>query len=193
MNVQLVLFKEDGTRRDLDMKRDAVVIGRSGDCDFQIPLAVISRRHCKLSKKGERLIVKDLGSSNGTFLNDKRVLQAEAKAGDQMKVGPVIFTIVIDGQPVDIDPVVTVLQPAVAESAEPAPATESSIAPAVTIPEAAAESHSDSGESHAAGIDIVADLEGVSLEDSKAEEVDLEDAGLSPLAELEELAKQHKK
>ncbi len=193
MNVQLVLFKEDGTRRDLDMKRDAVVIGRSGDCDFQIPLAVISRRHCKLSKKGERLIVKDLGSSNGTFLNDKRVLQAEAKAGDQMKVGPVIFTIVIDGKPTDIEPVVTVLNPAVAEPVEPAPASESSIAPAPAVPEAIAEPPADASASHSDGIDIIGDLEGVSLEDSKAEEVELEDSGLSPLAELEELAKQRKK
>ncbi|HEY3788635.1 MAG TPA: FHA domain-containing protein [Urbifossiella sp.] len=199
MNVQLVLFKEDGTRRDLDMKRDAVVIGRSGDCDFQIPLAVISRRHCKLSKKGERLIVKDLGSSNGTFLNDKRVLQAEAKAGDQMKVGPVIFTIVIDGKPSEIEPVITVLNPAVTESAAPAAASESSIAPAPApaVPDASAEPATDGSARHSGGIDIISDLEGVSLDDSKAEEVNeevnLEDSGLSPLAELEELAKQRKK
>ncbi|MGN6369940.1 MAG: FHA domain-containing protein [Phycisphaerae bacterium] len=177
------------------MKRDAVVIGRSGDCDFQIPLAEISRRHCKLSKKGDRLIVKDLGSSNGTFLNDKRVLQAEAKAGDKMKVGPVIFTIVIDGQPGDIEPVVTMLKgSAPAEAAPGASAGGSDIAAAPLMPEAAAaEAPTESSASHSGGIDIVANLEGLSLDDSKAEEVDLGDSGLSPLAELEELAKQRKK
>src|SRR5277367_144275 len=91
MNVRLVLFKEDGQRRDLEVKRESVVFGRSGDCDFQIPLAVIPRRHCKLSQKGGKLFVKDLGSSNGTFLNNKRILQAEVKAGDRLTIGPVIF------------------------------------------------------------------------------------------------------
>jgi pSer/pThr/pTyr-binding forkhead associated (FHA) protein len=194
MNVQLVLFKEDGTRRDLEIKRESVVIGRSGDCDFQIPLAVISRRHCKLSKKGDRLIVKDLGSSNGTFINDKRVLQAEVKAGDRMRVGPVVFTVVINGAPTDIQPVVTVLsaknEPA---AAEPTAATVN-VAPAATIPETDLE-HSPENDA-ADHIDIIADLDNLSLDGSKAGEpgeVELDDPGLSPLAELEELAKQQKK
>lgn len=197
MNVQLVIFKEDGTRRDLEMKRDSIVIGRSGDCDYQIPLSVISRRHCKLSRKGERLILKDLGSSNGTFLNDKRVLQAEVKPGDQMKVGPVIFTVVINGVPTEIEPVVTVLD----SKAEAAPAAEgadalmgSSVAAAAAVPETTGSDMPTEGSAvNSDEIDIVASLDNLAMDESKAGEIEVDDAGLSPLAELEELAKQRKK
>ncbi len=122
MDVQLVMWKEDGVRRNFDLKRSVSIIGRGGDCDFQIPLAIISRRHCQLTRKDNRLMVKDLGSSNGTYLNNKRVLQAEVHAGDTLTVGPVIFTILIDGQPTDPKPAPTVLTPpaeAAAESAAP--------------------------------------------------------------------------
>ncbi len=110
MDVQLVMFKEDGSRRDFDLKRSVSIIGRAGDCDFQIPLAVVSRRHCQISRKENRVVVKDLGSSNGTYLNNKRVLQAEVHAGDTLTVGPVVFTILIDGMPEEVKPVPTILK-----------------------------------------------------------------------------------
>ncbi|HUO07240.1 MAG TPA: FHA domain-containing protein [Phycisphaerae bacterium] len=199
MNVQLVLFKEDGTRRDIEVKRESVVIGRSGDCDYQIPLAVISRRHCKLSQKGDRLILKDLGSSNGTFLNDKRVLQAEVKPGDRMRLGPVIFTVVIDGEPSEIKPVITVLN-AKGESATAAPAAATSNAApppsAAAIPETGLAHSMESRGGNTDHIEIVADLDSHDMDGSKAgdsDDVEIEDTGLSPLTELEELAKQRKK
>jgi len=197
MNVQLVLFKEDGQRRDLDVKRESVVFGRSGDCDFQIPLAVISRRHCKLSQKGGKLYVKDLGSSNGTFLNNKRILQAEVKAGDRLTIGPVIFTVVIDGAPTEIEPVVTILNPpAAGTEGAPTVAQAPSGAMAPTVATSSESSEKGSTEKDSGGIDLEADLESLALDESVDVEEDhdaLEDSGPSPLAELEELAKQQKK
>jgi len=49
------------------------------------------------------LKVRDLGSRNGTYLNGKRIDEAEVKAGDSIKVGPLTFVLQIDGQPKDIN------------------------------------------------------------------------------------------
>src|ERR1051325_7787489 len=91
MKVKLVMFKQDGQRRDFELKRDTATLGRNTDCDFQIPLAIISRRHSQLFVKGNQLFVRDLGSSNGTFVNNKRIQESELHAGDTLVIGPVIF------------------------------------------------------------------------------------------------------
>jgi len=109
MNVKLVMFKQDGQRRDFELKREVAVFGRNVDCDFQIPLEVVSRRHAQLSIKEGKLMVRDLGSSNGTFVNNSRVQEAELAAGDTLVIGPVVFTIVLDGQPEEVATVRTVL------------------------------------------------------------------------------------
>jgi pSer/pThr/pTyr-binding forkhead associated (FHA) protein len=187
MDVTLVMFKEDGTRRDFAMERDSIVIGRSGDCDFQIPLAVVSRRHCKVSRKGGRLVVKDLGSSNGTYLNNQRVLQAEAKAGDVLRVGPVIFTIVVDGKPSEVEPVVSVLEPkkeAKEEKGDLLEASGSGIA-------LAGPSEKSAGETD--GSMDLADLGPIEMDEGSMDLAPGDSAAASPLAELEALAKQRKK
>ena len=62
-----------------------------------------------MALKGEKLGVKDLGSSNGTYVNNGRVQEADMEAGDTLTVGPVIFTVVIDGKPEEVKPIRTVL------------------------------------------------------------------------------------
>ena len=101
MQVQLVMFKADGLRREFTLRKHATVIGRSTECDFQIPLAMVSRRHCEINIREEHISIRDLGSSNGTFVNDQRVQEADLEAGDKLVVGPVTFTVIVDGQPVD--------------------------------------------------------------------------------------------
>lgn len=104
MQVNLVYFRRDGERRDFQVDKPACVLGRRQDCDLQIPLMGISRQHCQLSVQGTKISVKDLGSSNGTYVNGKRVEQAELTAGDRLQVGLVLFTVQVDGQPAEIKP-----------------------------------------------------------------------------------------
>lgn len=120
MDVSLVMFKGDGTRRDFPIKKDRLVIGRKPTCDLRIPLSSVSREHCAIELDGEAVRVRDLGSSNGTFHNSERVQEQGLAAGDELTVGPVVFTVVIDGEPSEIEPVRTVVgeQPAGKESAE---------------------------------------------------------------------------
>ncbi|HVN76830.1 MAG TPA: SpoIIE family protein phosphatase [Thermoanaerobaculaceae bacterium] len=63
-------------------------IGRDPGCDIVIPEPTVSRRHAKVSWDGHELVVEDLGSSGGTFVNDVRVQRSELKPGDILRIGP---------------------------------------------------------------------------------------------------------
>jgi pSer/pThr/pTyr-binding forkhead associated (FHA) protein len=62
-------------------------IGRSPGAEFIVEAALVSRLHCQLTATADSLQLKDLGSTNGTFVNGKRVKTAELKAGDTLSVG----------------------------------------------------------------------------------------------------------
>ncbi len=109
MNVSLVMFKADGSRRDFPITKPKVVVGRKNDCDLRIPLTSVSRQHCEIEVNDEQLKLRDLGSSNGTYHNSTRVQEAALMPGDEIVVGPVVFTVVVDGQPDDIKPVRTIV------------------------------------------------------------------------------------
>lgn len=159
MNVVLVFFKPDGQRRDLSVSRPSIVIGRGTECSMRIPVSAVSRRHCELTQNNRSIKLKDLGSSNGTYVNGKRVLEAKLKAGDRVQIGPVMFTVQIDGKPGHIEPAIAAptepstphdttrtLSP---EEATPAPALEEPIIAepvdeAVRIEESPLEEISDS-------------------------------------------------
>lgn len=99
MEVVLVMFRADGERRSFPLTRDVTVIGRREDCDLRIPLTEVSRKHCRLVRSGENVRLEDLGSSNGTYHNGSRIQECIMQPGDQLQIGPVVFTVQIDGFP----------------------------------------------------------------------------------------------
>ena len=101
MQVVFVMFLADGARRSFPLTRDVTVIGRREDCDLRIPLTEISRKHCRVVKDSKGIRLEDLGSSNGTYHNGSRVQESVLQAGDQLRIGPVNFTVQIDGYPTD--------------------------------------------------------------------------------------------
>lgn len=109
MDVSLVMFKADGTRREFPLSKSRVIVGRKNSCDLRIPLNSVSRQHCELTVDGDTLKVRDLGSSNGTYHNSERVQEADLGPGDELVIGPVVFTVMIDGEPTQIEPVRTIL------------------------------------------------------------------------------------
>ena len=70
------------------------VLGRAKECDIVIPGTHLSRRHAELRPQGGSLHIKDLGSVNGTYLNDKPITQALAHEGDQLRLDVYSFRIV---------------------------------------------------------------------------------------------------
>ena len=69
--------------------KDVFSIGRSAVNDVLLEDSSVSRKHAKISKKGKKYFIHDLASSNGTFVNDKRVDIAEIKDGDMIYIGDV--------------------------------------------------------------------------------------------------------
>jgi sigma-B regulation protein RsbU (phosphoserine phosphatase) len=63
-------------------------LGRDPGCDVVIPEATVSRRHAEVRWDGQELVVEDLGSSGGTFLNETRVQHAVVNPGDILRLGP---------------------------------------------------------------------------------------------------------
>ncbi len=110
MNINLVMFQESGERRDFPLSRPVTTVGRKEDCDIRIPLAEISRHHAKFTLDDAILKILDLGSANGTFVNNKRVKESRLSAGDHVVVGPVVFTVQLDGKPNDVRAVKTKLR-----------------------------------------------------------------------------------
>jgi len=103
VDVSLVMVKPDGSSKEIRLDRESATLGRDEACRIRIPLNSISRRHCEVRLDGDALTVADLGSSNGTFVNSKRVRQAELAPGDLLCIGPVVFVVRIDGHPKSID------------------------------------------------------------------------------------------
>ncbi len=103
MDVVLVRVTEDGRQQALTLKHDRTVIGRQTDCDVRVPTPGISRHHCELVLGDDGLTVRDLGSSNGTWINQERVEAQRVSAGDLLSIGKHVFVIQIDGAPSEID------------------------------------------------------------------------------------------
>jgi ABC-type multidrug transport system ATPase subunit/predicted component of type VI protein secretion system len=64
-----------------------ITIGRGADNDIVLEAAQVSRHHARLIRKGDELLLEDLGSANGTFINGQRVGRAALKADDTVSFG----------------------------------------------------------------------------------------------------------
>ncbi|MCC7380541.1 MAG: FHA domain-containing protein [Deltaproteobacteria bacterium] len=75
-----------------------VVVGRVEGADLVIADGSVSRRHTRIQHKGGVIVVEDLDSTNGTYVNGLRVHRAEVKVGDRILIGPTVFEI-LSGPP----------------------------------------------------------------------------------------------
>lgn len=97
---------------------DNAIIGRQPDCDLPIPAEEVSRHHARLKITPEGILVEDMGSANGTYINDKRVQSGLLKPGEELRLDTVRFLLITPGMD------------AKQQSARPAEATGSSAAAA---------------------------------------------------------------
>jgi pSer/pThr/pTyr-binding forkhead associated (FHA) protein len=81
---EIVTLSVDGRTIPL---ADRAVIGRSRECDVRVDDANVSRRHAEIRKDGDDYWVADLGSTNGTELNGRRVERSRLADGDRISVG----------------------------------------------------------------------------------------------------------
>lgn len=74
-----------------------MVIGRQNDSDIPIPAEEISRHHARLQVTADGVLVEDMNSANGTFINDKRVQNGMLKPGEELRLDTVRFMLVAPG------------------------------------------------------------------------------------------------
>jgi len=73
--------------------KEPLIVGRESACDVSILDPLVSRRHCEIAASNGSVRVRDLGSSNATFVNGEAVREGLAKLGDEIAVGSTIFII----------------------------------------------------------------------------------------------------
>jgi len=104
MSVSLVLVQIDGKQQEIPLNKPVQVIGRQTDCQIRIPSSAVSRHHCEVSIQDSKPVIRDLGSSNGTYVNRRRIAHTELAAGDLISIGDLVFVVRIDGKPGAIEP-----------------------------------------------------------------------------------------
>lgn len=77
--------------KSLELK-DELTIGRSNKCNIVLGDSYVSQVHARVFQRGDAYVVEDLGSTNGTYLNGKRLLApAEVQRGDRIKMGKTVL------------------------------------------------------------------------------------------------------
>jgi len=87
---RLVLLSEGLTGRSYELKVDTTTVGRVADNAFEIPEASVSSHHAEILLRGQDVVVRDLNSTNGTFINGERVEgEAVLKPGQILRLGTI--------------------------------------------------------------------------------------------------------
>ncbi|GAB4462089.1 MAG: FHA domain-containing protein [Anaerolineales bacterium] len=94
---------ESGAEINYHFRQSEIIIGRSSNCDISLKDEALSARHARLSFHHGQWWLEDLGSTNGTFLNQDRIkVPAVVITGDQFKCGGAFFSLRIDPIPTNI-------------------------------------------------------------------------------------------
>ncbi len=103
MDLTLILVTPEGRQQEVPIRKPRQIVGRNTDCAIRIPVSSVSRQHCEITVDEKRAVIKDLGSSNGTYVNRAMVAEHTLASGDHICVGPAVFVVRIDGRPAQID------------------------------------------------------------------------------------------
>ena len=139
---------KNGSTTPVPLMRERTLVGRLDDCHIRVPVAGISRKHCEIVVNDGSIIVNDLGSSNGTYVNQERVQSQPVSAGDLISFGGLVFLITVNGEPGDIDAEMMYEDgiPDVEENAATAPQPQTAVSAPVAAPEPQMAAMSNSAE-----------------------------------------------
>ena len=88
MKIKLLCQNALASPREITIDRFPIELGRGASAGVRIDDRWLSRRHCELSLDGGNVVVRDLGSSHGTFVNGHRLASARTLAeGDELQIG----------------------------------------------------------------------------------------------------------
>jgi len=142
MKLSLVVAQGVHTGKVIPVTAAEFIIGRDPQCQLRPASPAVSKQHCALTIRDDRVFVRDCGSTNGTFVNNEQVAaEREVKAGDRLRVGPLEFDLKIEVgtlQPKSA-PVIAVpaAKPASKPGAKPTAKPAAAAAATDTLPEGA--------------------------------------------------------
>src|SRR5262245_48768178 len=116
---KLVVLSAGLTGRSHELKADKTTIGRVEDNVFQIAEPSVSSHHCEVELRGSDVMVKDLNSTNGTFINGEKVTESVLKPGQTLRLGQVEIRLETEGMPAPAPAPASA--PSAAPSSAPAP------------------------------------------------------------------------
>ncbi len=87
MKANLIRLASTQSLKRILLKKFPVVVGRSDEADVCLGDAWVSRSHCEIDVVDDSLVVRDLGSRNGTFVNGSRIEVSPLLPGDELMVG----------------------------------------------------------------------------------------------------------
>jgi pSer/pThr/pTyr-binding forkhead associated (FHA) protein len=86
---KLVVLSEGLTGKSYELKVDKTTIGRLEDNNFQIQEPSVSSHHCEVLLRGKEVVVRDLNSTNGTYVNGEKVSEGPLKPGQILRLGQI--------------------------------------------------------------------------------------------------------
>jgi pSer/pThr/pTyr-binding forkhead associated (FHA) protein len=97
MKVKLRVLKGSGAGKEVKIPTPECIIGRGPDCHLRPKSDAISRRHSMIFVQEGQILIRDLGSRNGTYVNGDKIEQERVlKTGDKVSFGPLAFEVLID-------------------------------------------------------------------------------------------------
>jgi pSer/pThr/pTyr-binding forkhead associated (FHA) protein len=96
---KLVLLSVGMTGRTHDLKAEKTTIGRLEDNTFQIAEPSVSSHHCEVLVRGSEVVLRDLNSTNGTFLNGEKVTETVVKPGQIIRLGQIEMRLETEAAP----------------------------------------------------------------------------------------------
>lgn len=98
----LTVINDRGYTEQFHLRGRECVVGRQSDTDLRLDARDVSRRHARIVTEGEAFFVEDLGSSNGTFLNNTRVSGRQPlQEQDRIQIGPFTICFQLQDEPVE--------------------------------------------------------------------------------------------
>src|SRR6188474_3163037 len=114
---KLVLLTEGFAGRTYELNVEKTTVGRVEDNAFQIAEPSVSSHHAEIILRGSDVVIKDLNSTNGTYINGEKISESVLKPGQTLKLGQVEIRLETEGMPAPA--------PMPAGSAAPSPAAPS--------------------------------------------------------------------
>lgn len=91
LNEARLVLLGGGSDQSYDLDRDVVSIGRMNDCDIVLSDPGASRKHAEVRRQDGRFVVVDLGSTNGTLVNESNISERDLEEGDRITIGRTVL------------------------------------------------------------------------------------------------------